>query len=166
MVFSFRQNTNHQSQDEKHNNFNGMVWALFNKGKIFEKMAQHPVILNTSNIIIGENSAVSSLAANTVLPGNGGIKEQLNRIKSDLSLQANCPTWTTPTTGCSCPPPTLTSWTTLLHSPSSLSPSSPTSTLRTVALRSGPTLTTSPATRTTRRTSTRTLSRSQARPAT
>ena len=76
----FRQNTNHQSQDEKHNNFNGMVWALFNKGKIFEKMAQHPVILNTSNIIIGENSAVSSLAANTVLPGNGGMKDQL--IKS------------------------------------------------------------------------------------
>jgi len=69
---ALKQNTNHQSQDEKHNNFNGMVWALFNKGKIFEKMAQHPAILNTSNIIIGENSAVSSLAANTVLPGNGG----------------------------------------------------------------------------------------------
>ena len=80
LMSCFRQNTNHQSQDEKHNNFNGMVWALFNKGKIFEKMAQHPVILNTSNIIIGENSAVSSLAANTVLPGNGGMKDQL--IKS------------------------------------------------------------------------------------
>lgn len=50
-----------------------MVWALFNKGKIFEKLAQHPVVMNVSNIILGENSAVSSLAANTVLPGNGGL---------------------------------------------------------------------------------------------
>ena len=168
LMSCFRQNTNHQSQDEKHNNFNGMVWALFNKGKIFEKMAQHPVILNTSNIIIGENSAVSSLAANTVLPGNGGMKDQL--IKSlrvyEITLQASFPTWTTPTTGCSCPPPTRTSWTTLPPSPSSSSPSSPTSTPRTAAPPSGPTRTTSPATRTTRRSSTRTRSRSQARPAT
>ena len=87
-----RQNTNHQSQDEKHNNFNGMVWALFNKGKIFEKMAQHPVILNTSNIIIGETSAVSSLAANTVLPGNGGIK----RNSIDANLTSPCRTTAPP----------------------------------------------------------------------
>lgn len=66
------QQKKHITQDEKHNNFNGMVWALFNKGKVFEKFAQHPVILNISNIVLGENSQVSSLAANTVLPGTGG----------------------------------------------------------------------------------------------
>ena len=49
-----------------------MVWALFNKGRIFEKMAQHPIILNISNVILGETSQISSLAANTVLPGQGG----------------------------------------------------------------------------------------------
>ena len=49
-----------------------MVWALFNKGRIFEKMAQHPAILNISNIVLGERSAISSYAANTVLPGQGG----------------------------------------------------------------------------------------------
>jgi len=87
----FRQNTNHQSQDEKHNNFNGMVWALFNKGKIFEKMAQHPVILNTSNIIIGENSAVSSLAANTVLPGNGGQLPHLDYPYYRMQLPSSNP---------------------------------------------------------------------------
>merc|ERR1712241_1180207 len=50
----------------------GLVWALFNKGRIFEKMAQHPVILNISNVILGETSQISSLAANTVLPGQEG----------------------------------------------------------------------------------------------
>jgi len=66
------QQQEHLTKDEKHNEFNGMVWALFNKGKVFEKFAQHPVILNISNIVLGENSQVSSLAANTVLPGQGG----------------------------------------------------------------------------------------------
>merc|ERR1719362_1788788 len=35
-------------------------------------MAQHPVILNISNVILGETSIISSYAANTVLPGQGG----------------------------------------------------------------------------------------------
>ena len=43
-----------------------------NKGRIFEKMAQHPIILSISNKILGETSQISSLAANTVLPGQGG----------------------------------------------------------------------------------------------
>merc|ERR1719471_2467454 len=63
---------NHKTRDEAHNKYNGLVWALFNKGRVFEKMAQHPVILNISNIIIGESSIISSYAANTVLPGQGG----------------------------------------------------------------------------------------------
>jgi len=62
----------HVSLDERHNKFNGLVWALINKGKIFEKMASHPVIMNISNILIGERSQISSLAANTVLPGQPG----------------------------------------------------------------------------------------------
>jgi len=62
----------HRTRDEQHNKYNGLVWALFNKGRIFEKMAQHPVILNISNVMLGETSQISSLAANTVLPGQGG----------------------------------------------------------------------------------------------
>merc|ERR1719410_1291284 len=61
--------SDHLTRDEAHNKYNGLVWALFNKGRIFEKMAQHPVILN---IILGETSQISSLAANTVLPGQEG----------------------------------------------------------------------------------------------
>jgi len=62
----------HTDNDELHNKFNGLVWALINKGKIFEKMAQHPVFLNISNRVLGEKSQISSLAANTVLPGKPG----------------------------------------------------------------------------------------------
>merc|ERR1712227_126129 len=61
------------------------------KEKIFEKMAQHPVILNTSNIIIGENSAVSSLAANTVLPGNGGQLPRLDYPYYRMQLPSSNP---------------------------------------------------------------------------
>ena len=64
--------SDHVTRDERHNKYNGLVWALFNKGRIFEKMAQHPINLNISNIILGETSQISSLAANTVLPGQGG----------------------------------------------------------------------------------------------
>jgi len=69
----FLNNNKHENhKDELHNNFSGMVWALFNKGRIFEKMAIHPAILNISNIVLGESAQISSFAANTVLPGQGG----------------------------------------------------------------------------------------------
>jgi len=67
-----REESNHVDNDERHNKFNGLVWALLNKGEIFEKLAAHPVIMNISNIILGEKSQISSLAANTVLPGQPG----------------------------------------------------------------------------------------------
>jgi len=62
----------HESRDELHNKYSGIVWALFNKGRIFEKMGVHPAILNVSSIVLGEASTISSFAANTVLPGQGG----------------------------------------------------------------------------------------------
>lgn len=62
----------HESNDELHNNYRGLVWKLINKGVIFQKLAQHPVILNISDAILGQNSQFSSFAANTVLPGMKG----------------------------------------------------------------------------------------------
>jgi len=67
-----KKNEKHANKDELHNNYRGMVWALLNKGKIFQKMAQHPLILNISDTILGQNSQISSHAANTVLPGMKG----------------------------------------------------------------------------------------------
>jgi len=62
----------HDNNDELHNNYRGLVWKLINKGTIFQKLAQHPVILNISDAILGQNSQFSSFAANTVLPGMKG----------------------------------------------------------------------------------------------
>ena len=59
----------HAEKDELHNNYKGLVWALLLKGRIFQKLAQHPVILNISNTLLGQNAQISSLSANTVLPG-------------------------------------------------------------------------------------------------
>jgi len=70
--YYMKKNDQHFNKDELHNNYRGMVWALLNKGKIFQKMAQHPVILNISDTILGQNSQISSYAANTVLPGMKG----------------------------------------------------------------------------------------------
>merc|ERR1711970_1140710 len=53
--------------DEKHNNYGGMIWGVLNKGKIFEKLVLHPVVRQVSNLLLGDNSQVSSLSANTVL---------------------------------------------------------------------------------------------------
>jgi ectoine hydroxylase-related dioxygenase (phytanoyl-CoA dioxygenase family) len=70
--FYMEKNEKHANKDELHNNYRGMVWALIHKGMIFQKMAQHPLILNISDTILGQNSQINSHAANTVLPGMKG----------------------------------------------------------------------------------------------
>jgi len=69
---------NKENKDALHNNYVGLIWTLLNKGKIFEKMVQHPVLYNISNAILGQNAQISSLAANTVLPGMEGQKPHLD----------------------------------------------------------------------------------------
>jgi len=56
--------------DEKHNNYGGMIWGLLNKGRIFEKFVLHPAVRNISRNLLGDQSQVSSLSANTVFPGS------------------------------------------------------------------------------------------------
>ena len=46
-----------------------MIWGLIKKGRIFEKLVLHPTVLEISRKLLGENAGVSSLSANTVLPG-------------------------------------------------------------------------------------------------
>ena len=54
--------------DDKHNNYSGLTWGLLSRGKVFAKMATHPVILEVSKKLLGEKCRLSSLAANTVIP--------------------------------------------------------------------------------------------------
>jgi len=55
-----------------HSNYQGLVWGCINKGQVFEKMAQHPIILAISDVMLGESCQISSIAANTVIPGADG----------------------------------------------------------------------------------------------
>lgn len=66
------------TQDEKHNNFKGMIWGLIKKGRIFEKLVLHPTVLEITRKLLGENAGVSSLSANTVLPGTPGQTPHLD----------------------------------------------------------------------------------------
>ena len=58
--------------DDKHNNYGGLTWGLLSRGRIFTKMAAHPVILEVSRALLGNQCRLSSFAANTVVPGMPG----------------------------------------------------------------------------------------------
>jgi len=60
--------TNHTYNGER----SGIVWRLLGKGKIFEKIALHPVTQEITRAILGPKSKISSYMANTVQPGMVG----------------------------------------------------------------------------------------------
>lgn len=60
--------TNHTYQGKR----SGIVWRLLGKGKIFEKIALHPMALEVTRALLGPKSKISSYMANTVQPGMPG----------------------------------------------------------------------------------------------
>ena len=72
MVSKLGEHKKFSNKDDKHNNFNGLTWGLLSRGKIFAKLATHPVILEVSRKLLGDKCRLSSLAANTVVPGMSG----------------------------------------------------------------------------------------------
>lgn len=70
--------SNFMKPDDKHNNYGGLTWGLLSRGRIFAKMAAHPIILKVSRTLLGNQCRLSSFAANTVLPGMLGQKPHLD----------------------------------------------------------------------------------------
>ena len=64
-------NTDH-SQSGTHNSHPGVILKVLGNGKIFEKVAQHPVILDITRTLLGSKSHISSFASHTVEPGMSG----------------------------------------------------------------------------------------------
>ena len=60
-------------------------------GRIFSKMATHPLILGVSRQLLGDHCRLSSFAANTVLPGIFHLHHSYSR-KTDIfsSIRENC----------------------------------------------------------------------------
>ena len=54
------------SQSGTHNSHPGVILKLIGNGMIFEKIAQHPVILEMSRRLLGPKSRISSYASHTV----------------------------------------------------------------------------------------------------
>ena len=64
--------------DDKHNNYSGLTWGLLSRGKVFAKLATHPVILEVSKKLLGEKCRLSSFAANTIIPDMEGQDSHLD----------------------------------------------------------------------------------------
>ena len=50
-------------------NLQARVWNLLNKSKMFEKMVQHPKIVEIIEPILGDDFQLGSVATNTLFPG-------------------------------------------------------------------------------------------------
>ncbi|XP_013398471.1 uncharacterized protein LOC106164960 [Lingula anatina] len=54
------------------------TWNLLNKGKIFEKMTQHPKVVSILYPILGDDMQLGSIAANTLFPGASGQEPHID----------------------------------------------------------------------------------------
>ena len=51
---------------------------MLDKGQIFEKMVQHPIILEIMRSILGDDAQLGSIASNTLFPGGAGQEPHLD----------------------------------------------------------------------------------------
>lgn len=70
--------THFHGSDDSRPDLQARVWNLLNKGKIFEKMVQHPKVLKTVHCILGDDAQIGSVATNTLFPGATGQEPHLD----------------------------------------------------------------------------------------
>lgn len=54
------------------------MWNLLNKGPVFEKLVQHPTILEINRRILGDDCQLGSIASNTIFPGGSGQEPHID----------------------------------------------------------------------------------------
>lgn len=54
------------------------VWNLLNKGTIWEKMVQHPVVMKIASLILGDDFQLGSIASNSLFPGGSGQEPHID----------------------------------------------------------------------------------------
>ena len=74
----FLEESAHNDEDATQNNYSGLTWGLLSKNQVFGKMATHPLLLSVCRQILGTKCRLSSLSANTVLPGMDGQQPHLD----------------------------------------------------------------------------------------
>merc|ERR1712223_1485371 len=70
--------THFQGQEESKRELQARVWNLLNKGVIFEKLVQHPTILEINRRILGDDCQLGSIASNTIFPGGSGQEPHID----------------------------------------------------------------------------------------
>ena len=54
------------------------VWNLINKGEVFQKMVQHPKVVEIASAFLGDEFILGSIAANRLLPGGPGQEPHID----------------------------------------------------------------------------------------
>ena len=77
-AWKLTKNKSFQGGDSARPDLQARVWNLLNKGKIFEKMVQHPTLLNITRSLIGDDMQLGSIASNTIFPGGSGQEPHID----------------------------------------------------------------------------------------
>ena len=89
------------TQDDKVTHFHGAhedqvhlqrrVWNLLDKGEVFERMVQHPVVMRVVGAFLGDAFIMGSVAANRLLPGGPGQEPHIDYPYWDLYQRGSFP---------------------------------------------------------------------------
>jgi ectoine hydroxylase-related dioxygenase (phytanoyl-CoA dioxygenase family) len=67
------------------------VWNLLDKGEVFERMVQHPVVVRIVGAFLGEAFIMGSVAANRICPGGPGQEPHIDYPYWDLYKRNDFP---------------------------------------------------------------------------
>jgi ectoine hydroxylase-related dioxygenase (phytanoyl-CoA dioxygenase family) len=89
------------TEDDKVTHFHGAhedqvhlqrrVWNLLDKGEVFERMVQHPVVMRIVGAFLGDAFIMGSVAANRLLPGGPGQEPHVDYPYWDLYKRETFP---------------------------------------------------------------------------
>jgi ectoine hydroxylase-related dioxygenase (phytanoyl-CoA dioxygenase family) len=67
------------------------VWNLLDKGEVFERMVQHPIVMRIVGAFLGEAFIMGSVAANRICPGGPGQEPHIDYPYWDLYKRNDFP---------------------------------------------------------------------------
>ena len=65
------------------------VWNLINKGEVFQKMVQHPKVVEIASAFLGDEFILGSIAANRLLPGGPGQEPHIITLTGIITQKAS-----------------------------------------------------------------------------
>ena len=72
-------------------NLQRRVWNLLDKGKVFEQMVQHPIVMKIVGAFLGDEFIMGSVAANRIMPGGPGQEPHIDYPYWDLYKRSSFP---------------------------------------------------------------------------